>query len=103
MTSDEPELSVDVELIGDDPMSVRMTVVGELDLAGATCLASAVESLPNGAALTLHLRGVEFIDTSGIRVLVACHRDRVTTIEEPSDPVLRVCELAEVGYLLTHS
>jgi anti-sigma B factor antagonist len=48
---------------------------GDVDLATAPEVQSALESHASGGALVLDLRGVEFLDTSGLRIVVeASHR-----------------------------
>jgi anti-sigma B factor antagonist len=52
----------------------HLTLRGELDLATAPELEQLVnESLDAGNDVVVDLRGLEFMDSSGIRVLVAAH------------------------------
>ena len=52
----------------------HLTLRGELDLATAPELEQLVnESLDAGQEVVVDLRGLEFMDSSGIRVLVAAH------------------------------
>jgi anti-sigma B factor antagonist len=52
----------------------HLTLRGELDLATAPELEQLVnDSLDAGHAVVVDLRGLEFMDSSGIRVLVAAH------------------------------
>ena len=52
----------------------HLTLRGELDLATAPELEQLVnESLDAGNEVVVDLRGLEFMDSSGIRVLVAAH------------------------------
>jgi anti-sigma B factor antagonist len=62
-------LRIDRTINGDIPV---LAVSGDLDLAGAGVLERAVEETwATGArALAVDLRGVEFMDSSGLRVLV---------------------------------
>ena len=54
--------------------SVYLTLRGELDLATAPELEQLVtERLEAGREVVVDLRGLEFMDSSGIRVLVAAH------------------------------
>jgi anti-sigma B factor antagonist len=47
---------------------------GELDIATADRLRSAVDGLNGARRLVLDLRGLSFIDSSGLRLLVEIHR-----------------------------
>lgn len=100
MTTDEPDLRLGIELVEQIPLTMRLTLEGELDLAGAAYLTDALDCLPDGASVVLDLAGVRFIDSSGIRVLVACGLERPTTIVDPSPSVEHVCSLAGVPHLL---
>jgi anti-anti-sigma factor len=52
----------------------HLTLRGELDLASAPELEQLVnERLDAGSDVVVDLRGLEFMDSSGIRVLVAAH------------------------------
>ena len=54
--------------------SVRLTLHGELDLATAPELEQLVnERIDAGDEVVVDLRALEFMDSSGIRVLVAAH------------------------------
>jgi anti-sigma B factor antagonist len=51
-----------------------VTLQGELDVSGAPQLEEAVlPEVRDGAHVVLDLRGLEFMDSSGVRVLVAAH------------------------------
>jgi anti-sigma B factor antagonist len=58
----------------------HLTLRGELDLATAPELEQLVnERLDAGQEVVVDLRGLEFMDSSGIRVLVAAHARAVRT------------------------
>ena len=101
MPSSDPRFTLHVELPGDDASVVRMTIDGELDMAGAAPLLSAFDGVPDGASLELDLRGVSFLDSSGLRTLLASHRQRPTSIVAASDAVARLCKIAGVEFLLS--
>jgi anti-sigma B factor antagonist len=80
-----------------------VAVTGELDLAVAGRLDSEIEQLgvaPNGT-LVIDLSRLEFMDSSGLRVLVRAHQRsqeqgfRVVLVQGP-DPVQRVLTLTGV-------
>jgi anti-anti-sigma factor len=55
--------------------AVRVLPVGELDLAGSRRLSTAVDELAETGFehIVIDLRGLEFIDCAGVRVLLAQH------------------------------
>ncbi|GII25664.1 STAS domain-containing protein [Planosporangium mesophilum] len=70
-----PRLRIAVEKVGPDEVTV--SVRGELDLATADQLRSAISALLNRGAVTcigLDLRGLDFIDSTGIGTLVVAQR-----------------------------
>jgi anti-anti-sigma factor len=81
------------------------TVVGDIDLAAHTRLQRGLdESWDASTDLVLDCSGVTFLDSMGLRVLVhalqrATAADRTITLAAPSQPVLRVLELAGVREL----
>lgn len=87
----------------EDGGAPMVKVAGEIDLATADQLRTAL--LPVLAAgppcITFHLAGVDFIDSSGLAVLVnsANHTDEVF-VREPSPAVLRVIEATGLSDIL---
>jgi anti-sigma B factor antagonist len=74
-TLDEIPFEVTVERHGD---AVRVRVTGELDLCREEALRSAVTAVLDArdvGSLVLDVRGVQFLDSSGLRALLVC-RDR---------------------------
>lgn len=60
-----------------DARAQTLALAGELDMANASTLASELETLEasaGGEAITIDMRELEFIDSTGIAVLVAAHR-----------------------------
>jgi anti-sigma B factor antagonist len=59
-----------------DAAAQTLALAGELDMANAATLARELESLEatRGEPITIDLRELEFIDSTGISVLVAAHR-----------------------------
>jgi anti-anti-sigma factor len=71
MTTDLPSFDLGIET-GDD--RVVFTPRGELDLATAPELEEAlVSAIEEGHEVVLDLRELEFMDSSGVRVLVVAH------------------------------
>lgn len=57
-----------------DSGGVTVVLAGELDLAGAEDLEQAIaEARASGRPLTVDLTNLEFIDSSGLRVLLGLH------------------------------
>jgi anti-anti-sigma factor len=75
-------------------------VSGELDIATAPALCDHLLALiRNGHPIVLELTGVEFMDSSGLEVLLRCHRsaERSGTglvLRRPSHRVVRLLELS---------
>jgi anti-sigma B factor antagonist len=85
-----------------------VTVRGELDLATAPELESALlPGLRDGGSAVLDLRGLEFMDSTGVRVIVSAHLAAqehggnlalVRTV--PDGPVARVLEISGLDAVL---
>ena len=79
---------------------VRVVFTGELDIAGAQDAEEAVRQAESdgASALTLDLRGLTFMDSTGLRLLVAADRraqeaGRTLRIVRGPDAIQRVLEL----------
>ncbi len=83
--------------------SLRLVVSGDLDLATAPLLAAALQEAEAGSAalIVVDLTGVPFVDSTGLRALVAGHQhsrqngDRLR-ITGTSEQPLKLFELAGV-------
>lgn len=80
---------------------------GELDLATAPELeASLLPPLEAGEPVALDLRGLEFMDSTGVRVIVAAHlaaqehAGTLTVVVVPDGPVARVLEISGLDAVL---
>jgi anti-anti-sigma factor len=100
VTADE-RLRVDVLSA---PDRVVLALAGELDLAGAPQLASEIERAESSGldALVLDLSRLDFIDSAGLRVLLAAHErareaGRAFAITPGPQQVQRLLEIAGVG------
>lgn len=87
--------------VGPGDQSVRLTVSGELDAATAADLTRHV-SATTGGDIELDLRGVTFVDSSGLAALIEAHQrlardQRRLRIVDDSEPVRRVLELSGVA------
>ena len=81
-----------------------ITARGDIDAHTAPILAAAIES--SGALVRLDLSAVDFVDSSGLRILIDAHqrlRDAAgsLTIIAPSDAVVRLFEISGVQDYLT--
>jgi anti-anti-sigma factor len=82
--------------------AVLVTLTGELDLATAPAVEDAVIGpVRDGAHVVLDLRGLDFMDSSGVRVIVAAHGaaeqsgGRLTIVRAaPGGAVQRVLEIS---------
>jgi anti-anti-sigma factor len=74
---------------------------GELDLAVAEDFGEAVGSAADdGASVVVDLRKLEFLDSSGLQVLLIAAGDlgrRLALLVEPESPVARLIEVTEVA------
>jgi anti-anti-sigma factor len=103
--------------IGPAPFSVavddangrlRVAVRGELDLATAPRLEAAlVPPLRDGASAVLDLRDLDFMDSTGVRVIVAAHHAAqesgghfALVRTDPAGPVGRVLEISGLDAVL---
>ena len=92
----------------DDHISIAIndqvvTAVGEIDADTAPELASAIESIPGD--VKVDLAGIEFMDSSGIRVLIDAHQalaahSHTLTLVRPAPAVMRVLELSNLDSYL---
>ena len=84
----------------DDASGCTLALVGELDLANAVTLADTLERAQSssGGPLRIDLSQLEFIDSTGIALLVATHRqlagsDRLSLVPSRTSAVRRVMAL----------
>jgi anti-sigma B factor antagonist len=81
---------------------VLLTLVGPLDETGAAELDAALAPLINGGAVALDFSGVEYVTSSGFRVLMKACRQQLTNqgqfvLGRMSEPVRRFFEIAGLG------
>jgi anti-anti-sigma factor len=94
-----PEAPVEITVAPADH-AVLVTVVGEVDIATSAQLQEAcLEALDAGVDVELDLAEVQFLDSSGISVLVRAHQrldglGRRFVIRAASRPVRRVLEIS---------
>jgi anti-anti-sigma factor len=80
----------------EDPHGLRLS--GEIDMSTAPMLQDALTSaMAGGQRVTLDMRDVGFIDSSGLQVILTSAKDAnpstLLTIKDPSSAVRRVMEL----------
>lgn len=81
-----------------------LAVAGEIDAFSAPALAEAIDATEHGE-LIVDLAGVDFVDSSGLRVLLQSHQQlqaagRALRLRRPSPVVQRLFDVAGVdGYL----
>jgi stage II sporulation protein AA (anti-sigma F factor antagonist) len=83
---------------------VVLTVAGDVDLAAHALFEAHVEQWDGTSDLVVDCSQITFLDSMGLRVLVharqrAAEHGRDFALEAPSDPVLRVLDLAGVASL----
>lgn len=79
---------------------------GEIDASCIESLSQALNPLPSGSGdITIHLGGVAFIDSSGLRELIDAHQraervGRRVLMTEPSSVVVRLFEISGLSKYL---
>lgn len=94
--------------VDDSDGRVLVTVRGELDLATAPQLEETLlPALREGGHAVLDLRPLDFMDSTGVRVIVAAHHaaresgGRLTVVRtDPDGPVGRVLEISGLDAVL---
>lgn len=101
MTAEGPRLDSHLDAAG------ALVLIGEIDTYTAPELEGSLAGLPD--ACVVDLAGVSFIDSSGLRVIVAAHTQRRErggglTLRAPSPSVERLLEISGVaGHLVVES
>lgn len=84
-----------------------VSVLGELDMATCPHVEEAISSASSaGSRVIVDLTGCTFLDSSGVRVLVAAQRDattagRVVELVAADPNILRVLEITKVDTMMT--
>lgn len=100
MSPSPPRLTI---AIGDQPRT--LVLQGDLDSHTASNLDSAIRALGLADGITIDLAHVDFIDSSGLRVLITAHTDldeqgHRLVLTSPSPVVIRLFEITGlVGHL----
>jgi anti-sigma B factor antagonist len=90
---------------GGPGLSVRqegdaLVLSGELDLATASILQSALDGHQGDGDLTLDLAGLSFMDSTGIKILITAARALegrgCLILRSPAPPIRRVLELVQI-------
>ena len=76
-----------------------LSVAGEIDAHTCPDLAAALEPLPGSGNVQIDMAGVQFMDSSGLRVLIGAHHraaaaKRKLLICRPSKSVFRIIEIS---------
>ena len=99
-------MSEDQDGVNIESTTSGFRVGGDLDAHSATRLVDVLDPLPEGSAdINLDMAEVDFIDSSGLRVLIEAHQRAETAgrrllLVSPSRAVLRVLQISGLeGYL----
>lgn len=84
-----------------------LVLAGEIDAHTAPSLAAAIASCDQ-AHILVDMAGIEFVDSSGLRVLIEAHQeaqaaDRKIQISNPSSAVSRLLEISGIDDYLNVS
>lgn len=89
-----------------EPTAAGYLLSGDIDAHSAERIVDLLEPLPEGTEdITLTMSDVDFIDSSGLRVLIEAHQraeaaGRRLILDSPSRAVLRVIQISGLeGYL----
>ena len=101
-TRDRAGLDISVERL--DTRSVRVRIVGELDLSTSKELERELDGVfADGprTSIVLDLRELSFLDSTGLRALWTARQHTLSNggtlvLDEPSDPVLRVLRMTRM-------
>lgn len=63
-----------VQVRDEDERTTVLSLAGELDLTSSQELIDALERLESSRSIVLDMRGLEFIDSTGLSVLVKAHQ-----------------------------
>ena len=90
----EPASRLDIEITDGG-----LSVTGEIDAHTCDELSTALEPLPGSGDVRIDMEGVQFMDSSGLRVLIGAHQradadGRKLLIERPSKSVFRIIEIS---------
>lgn len=102
-TLEDPELS-DTATVRLTPSADRWDVAREIDLDSVDAFTDALYRTvgANPGEVTLDMSAVEFMDSSGLRALVAFHNaGHTVTIRNPSPQVRTLLELTRLDVFLT--
>jgi len=101
--ANDPESSplLNIDAI-EDETGTLLVVAGEIDLSTADLLGTAIGKASTGSAerrVRLDLRGVSFMDSTGVKVLVTSRSELAArlTISAASPTVVRLLEVAGLG------
>jgi anti-sigma B factor antagonist len=97
-------IAVDVAHLGDTDV---VSPIGDIDIATAPTVREAMLAIGGGHRLVLDLRGVSFMDTSGLQLLVEGRRRALAeggefAIVDGPAPVQRVIEVAGLAPKIEH-
>jgi anti-sigma B factor antagonist len=92
------------------PPGPVVVIEGDFDMASAGAATRALETArrEQHGDVTIDLSSVDFIDSSGLKVLLEAHRDlgvegRKLTLRAPSAAVIRLLQIARVEHVFLES
>lgn len=80
-----------------DPHGPKLSVAGEVDMGNADQLADAIDdALAESSRLQVDLRGLAYIDSAGLRVLLTRAANVELVANQTILPVLEICGLTKL-------
>lgn len=88
-----------------EPIEGGFRLSGEVDASCIPSLSQCLNPLPGAGDITIHLAGVTFMDSSGLRELIDAHQraerlDRRILMTDPSPTVVRLFEISGLSNYL---
>jgi anti-sigma B factor antagonist len=87
--------------VSEESSMCTLALAGELDLANAARVSAELERLEtSGVPVRIDLSELEFIDSTGIAILVAAHKrleNRLQVVPSPAPVVRRVLDITGLG------
>jgi len=94
MTFDDDDLSIRITEAGDH---ILVTVAGDLDLESAPAMTAALRKVLGDQPIVVDLSGVDFMDSSGLGVLVGAHKEAAgLLLAEPGPRLQKIFKITKL-------
>ncbi|MFI5736046.1 STAS domain-containing protein [Kribbella sp. NPDC051587] len=94
MTFDDDDLTIRTTAADDH---LLVSVIGDLDLESAPAMTAALKQVLGDRPVVVDLSGVEFMDSSGLGVLVGAHKDATALLlAEPGPRLQKIFKITKL-------